>query len=204
MGKRSVLVWPLAILVILLITVFFLVNLLPSSTDESVCRELREVEIRPLLKSITNLELPTEGVEDLRGIFQKYRGVESLFLAFKISHKSIKQVIDVFGGSNVLTREFPVTEMYPFQGDLHGFYRGYQHQQELGVDLFDINLCEKIKRDQLERAETGRYPEDAVVGYHLELNASPGLAFYRVLVFKKQGQVYFCADKSPKGGVHWR
>jgi hypothetical protein len=86
---------------------------------------------------------------------------------------------------------------------MSGFEAGCEFQKKLGVVVFHKDLLDRVHTDFLEYAGTGRYPENAVTGYYLELDDRSRLVFYRVLLFKDRGLVYIFAEQVPKG-VYFR
>jgi len=183
--------------IIIICLLLFLLARQPDSV-----RELRREDISPMLKRITGKELPDK-VKDLRAIvFSEgdFEKIEQLFVAFQTDQENCSRILDEFGGQDVNERhEFPQDENNPFSWDMYSFEQGYHFQQKLGVDLFDIDLINRIRDDALEHANTFSYPKDAVTGYYLEFNASSKLLYHRVLVFKDRGIVYITASKVPKG-----
>lgn len=197
MGKTGILIRLIALITIP--TVLMCLSCSRRSSADKHYRELPQEEIRPLLKGITGRELPDKA-DDLRAILYSFSGLQELFVAFQTDQEGCLYILDAFGGEHVRTWEFPHLEYIP---DMSGFEAGCEFQKKLGVVLFHKDLLDRIHTDFLEYAGTGRYPENAVTGYYLELDDRSRLVFYRVLLFKDRGLVYIFAEQVPKG-VYFR
>jgi hypothetical protein len=164
-------------------------------------RELSQDEIRPILKHITERDLPIY-VEELRAIFYSYHGLEDIFIAFKTNQEGCSFILNEFGsGQDILKQEFPDKEYNRMEFGMEAFvFNGYQFQKKLGIDLFDMDLIGRISDEQLDYVNTGRYPKDAVTGYYLKFidNSKSEVILYRVLIFNNLNIVYIATRKVPK------
>ena len=204
MKKRGT---PLGLIGVVLIIVGCLFLSLLARVTKGTLRELPQRQIRPMVKRFTGRELPGKA-EDLRAIFHSYRGLELIFVVFQTNQEGCSYILDAFVGKHVKMHEFPHAENNTFEW--HGmadFSTGCRYQKQLGVVLFDEDLIGRIRRDDLEYVNTGRYPTDAVTGYYLagaSFDPSSKIwCHYAVVVFKDQGLVYICAEQVPKG-VYFR
>lgn len=161
-------------------------------------RELSLEEIRPLFKNITGQELPEKRkVKNLRAIFYDYYKLEHLYISFETDQEGYFNILEIFGGKDVKKEEFPKEGTNPMYFETIGFDEGYRFQKQLGVELYDMALLNKIRNDYLAslETETGNYPKDAITGFYLYLiNRSKSFS-YTILVFKEQGIVYIFAAK---------
>lgn len=197
MGKTGILIRLIALITIP--TVLMCLSCSRRSSADKHYRELPQEEIRPLLKGITGRELPDKA-DDLRAILYSFSGLEELFVAYQTDQEGCLYILDAFGGEHVKMHEFPHADNNTFEW--HGmadFSTGCRYQKQLGVVLFDEDLIGRIRRDDLEYVNTGRYPTDAVTGYYLagaSFDPSSKIwCHYAVVVFKDQGLVYICAAK---------
>jgi hypothetical protein len=173
--------------------------LLVKSCAKSSYIELSQREIRPTLKRITGRDLPSN-VEKLQAILYSYKGLEDVFIAFQTNQEGCSHMLNEFGsGQDVMKQEFPDKEFSFVEYSMMVFLNGYQFQKKLGIDLFDMDLIERIEHEHLEYVNTSRYPKDAVTGYYLKFTDTLKLTFYRILVFKDLNIVYIFAEKKPKG-----
>ena len=163
----------------------------------SISRELQKEEIRPILTRLTGRELPTK-VENLRAIFHiegDRERLEELYVAFRTDQKGCEYILDTFGGQNVQREEFPLDENNPFKWRMSDFLYACRLQKDLGVDLFDEELINRIERDAMVNTLRGHFPKDAVKYYFLGSSCSD--LFYTVLIFKDMSIVYMFVSKPP-------
>ncbi len=203
-SKKLILIFSIASILMLVIICSFISFLAWLYEPNVVLRELRQEEIRPMLKRITGRELPGK-VEDLRAILYSRAagGLEDIFVSFQTDQQGFLYTLDAFGGQDVKMEEFPQVGKNPFRWIRAGFDEGYRFQKKLGVVLFDKDLLDRIIHDALEHDNTGRFPKDAVTGYYLEFNDSSKLVNYNVLVFEDLGVVYISAEKMQED-IHLR
>ena len=197
--KKNKIIIPI-ICILSIITVSSLL-LFAKRNYRSTLRELSQEEIRPTLKRITGQDLPTY-VEELRAIQYSYSDLEDIFIAFKTNQEGCSFILNEFGsGQDIMKQEFPDKEYSRVEYSMVVFLHGYHFQKKLGVDLFDIDLIERISDEHLDYVFTNRYPKDAVTGYYLKFAGADNSnsIFYRVLVFKNLNIVYITAEKAPKG-----
>lgn len=173
--------------------------------DGGALRVVDHQEARPMLRRLTGKVLP-DGVEILRAIVFANRGIEELYIAFRVDPDGYSYILRDFGRDQILRYDFPMetSESIPFV-IVMDFDRGHQFQEELGVSIFDKELYGRVKDDYVQYVAAGRYPDDAISGHYLsfQTECERELMYCRVLMFDNLGMVYIAAGRRPEG-VYFR
>lgn len=161
-------------------------------------RVLSAEEIRPIFNQITERQLPDK-VENLRAIYSDFRSIEDIYLSFQTDQEGFSYILNGFGGQKVQVIEFPESEVTSLwrDGVVRAFLKGCYQQEDLGIELFDENLLNRIRTDLYKRDhKTRQYPSDAVAGWCLDYSVKP-TKYYSILLFKEKHLVYIFAGKNP-------
>jgi hypothetical protein len=163
-------------------------------------RVLSAEEIRPIFIQITERQLP-DRTKNLRAIYSKFHSdIEGIFLAFQTDQEGFSYILDEFGGRNVKIIEFPESEVHGpwITRMLSIFSSGCYQQEQLGIELFDEDIINRIKTDfEAWDYKKGQYPKDSVSGWYLDYSVRAA-KYYFILLFKDTHLAYIYAGKNPR------